>query len=286
MKIRISIFIILTAMVNCAGLTKMSSGSGSSEIVKKNGYKADIRKVSVASVYSTEKKTLGDRADISIISYSGTVDGRAGEIFGDSFAGGDALDKLAAKLKITGFQDALKNLAESELGNESLRPETSKNLSTLIEKGKIDAIVLPFVTGGLDSIMTGKDVKFGLIVFNGKTSSSQIFALGNRIAVSPEEKKLAETSPDRAKAAVNASAMKNANELLDRLKKEVKNVQDVGPSAKQDDKLADNKETKKEEVSSSETAEEKKEPEVPKTAFERIYPPALFGFTALLWLIL
>ena len=56
--------------------------------------------------------------------------------------------------------------------------------------------------------------------------------------------------------------------------------------SKQENKLADNKETKKEETPVSETAEEKKEPEVPKTAFERIYPPALFGFTALLWLLL
>ena len=228
MKTKISIFIILLTLLNCAGLQKGSSVSGSPEIQKKNGYKADIRKVSVASVYNSEKKTLGDRTDVSIISYFGTVDGRAGEIFGDSFAGGDALDKLASRLKISGFQDSLKNLAESELGNESLRPETAKNLSLLIEKGKIDAIVLPFLTGGLDSIVGGKDVKFGLIVFSGKTSSVQIFALGSRIPVSPEDKKLAETSPDRAKAAVNAGAMKNANELLDRLKKEIRNVQDAG----------------------------------------------------------
>ncbi|HNF26790.1 MAG TPA: hypothetical protein PKV80_20110, partial [Leptospiraceae bacterium] len=179
-----------------------------------------------------------------------------------------------------------KNLAESELGNESLRPETARNLSLLIEKGKIDAIVLPFLTGGLDSIVVGKDVKFGLIVFSGKTSSVQIFALGSRIPVSPEDRKLAETSPDRAKAAVNAGAMKNANELLDRLKKEIRNVQDTAASSPQDNKVADNKETKKEDAASVETSEEKKEPEVPKTAFEKMYPPVLFGFTALLWLLL
>jgi hypothetical protein len=248
----------------CAsGGSKASSGE-SIQVEKKEGFNPSTKKVSTLNVYHLGKKKLGDKSDLIINTLGASIDGKISEIYGEGIVGGDAINTLAFKLKLKNFESSVQNLVESQLNGVSFTDESKKTLSTITEKGKIDALAVPVVTDGFDTLKAGGKVSIFVIIFDGKSSQIQIIGKMEGITAKPEDIALVETKQDQARANMNATLLTKANDLLDVMKKTIKGAPDP-TVAKVEPELKSEK---------SKTVREEAQPESKETSSE---PEALSG---------
>ncbi len=280
-NINLFILNILTIIFtfNCASSSVGGSSSSSSklEVIKKEGFNPNTKRVSTLSTYNLSSKKLNDKSDILFTTYGATVDGKISDIYGEGIVGGEAIAQLAAKLKLANFERAVANLVESELSGVPLSPDTQTTLNTIIEKGKIDAIAVPVISQGSGALVRGEPVNIVIIIYDGRSGKVQILGQYKQILAKPEDIKLAETQPDQAKANMNVTVLEKTNELLTAMQKEIKGTTTVA--------------TKKEEPSQTTKEEKPEEPLKPlddwlvsKIKFG--LGPIVVGFVLVLFLIL
>lgn len=279
-------FLLLVSLGFCVSTGSNSGGSGIS-IQKKDGFNSFTKRVSTLNVYHIGKKKLGDKSDLILNTLGVSVDGKISEIYGEGIVGGDAITNLAIKLRLKNFELAVQNLVESQISEVSFTENSKKTLSTITEKGKIDAIAVPAVTDGFDTLKTGGKVDLYIIIFDGKSGNIQILGKKEGISAKPEDIALLETKPDQARANMNLSMLNNSNELLDAIKKEIKsNTQNVASAAETEKPKTVSKEAyeSKETDKESEALSGVDEWLVNKTKFG--LGPMVMVFTALLFLFL
>lgn len=220
---KIILFIFTIAfVVDCASGGGGSSSSDAVKVTKKDGFNPSTKRVSTLSVYHLTKKKLNEKGDIVLLTYGATVDGKISEIYGEGIVGGEAIATLATKLKLGNFEKSVSNLVESELSGVPFTAESQKTLSTITEKGKIDALAVPVISQGSDSLMKGDTVEISIVIYDGKTGKVQIVGQHKKVQAKAEDIKLAETKADQARANINLTVIEKTNELLSAMQKEIK----------------------------------------------------------------
>jgi hypothetical protein len=222
MKILLSMLFTVALITNCASGGGGTSSSDTIKIVKKEGFNPNTKRVSTLSVYHLTQKKLNVKGDIVLLSYGATVDGRISEIYGEGIVGGEAIASLAAKLRLNNFEKSVSNLVESQLNGVPFTSDSQKTLSTITEKGKIEALAVPVISQGSDALMSGQTVEMSIIIYDGKSGKVQIVGQNMKVSAKPEDIKLAESKADQARANINLTVIERTNELLTSMRKEIK----------------------------------------------------------------
>jgi len=216
--------LLFFTMANCktGSQIKVEVGSGQFSINKKEGFNESTRRVSTLQIYNKSTKKLGDVSD-SISNIIGiTIDSKISQIYGESIVGGQAINDLANKLKLKDFDKAVQNLVASQLDNSALTNETKKTFSTIIEKGKIDALAIPVISTNSDKIFQGEKIQIHIIVFDGKTSNIQYLASSDLFSAKPDDITLYSSKPDQAKANSTALMIENTNKFMQNIQIAIK----------------------------------------------------------------
>jgi len=278
-----TLIFVITMFVNCASTSKEKSNF---TFQKNTSYRSDFKKVATAYVTVISTNAAFDKKDAGIATLQSLVTGKIDEIYGAGVAGGETLVALAKKLKLSDNWNSVitdvSNLAKSNIEtNFDLTPESKKTLDTMIAKGNIEAIAFPFVSEGTQALEKGNSISLGILVYDQKTTSILFKANLAEIKLSDETIKLFVTSPNNAKAKANAELLQAGILFGDNIQKEIKSKPgDAQTSTPQSDSGT---------VAATPTTEVKPDtdkPEEEKTKFEKYAPPGIFGFVALLWLIL
>lgn len=208
--------LIFFMIANCktGSQIKVEVGSGQFSINKKEGFNESTRRVSTLQIYNKSTKKLGDVSDPIANIIGITIDSKISQIYGESIVGGQAIADLANKLKLKDFDKAVQNLVDSQLDNSTLSNDTKKTFSTIIEKGKIDALAIPVVSISSEKMFQGEKIQIHLIVFDGKTSNIQYLASSDLYSAKPEDITLYSTKPDQAKANSTALMIENTNKFM------------------------------------------------------------------------
>ena len=207
-------FLLVLSITNCSSLGKKQEPVESPvKVEKTEGFNPDSKKIATMSVYNLDKKQLGDKSDIILVSFGASVDARIGEIYGNSVVGGDEITKLAAKLKLKDFDKTVENFAESAVSGGVLSEASIKTLSTITSKGKIDSLALPIVSGGFDTLKTGNEISIVIAIFEAKTAKIGLIGKHSAIKAKQEDITLAESKPDQAKANMMLGLLEK-NEIL------------------------------------------------------------------------
>ena len=193
---------------------KVEAGNGQFSINKKEGFNESTKRVSTLQIYNKSTKKLGDVSDPIANIIGITIDSKISQIYGESIVGGQAIADLANKLKLKDFDKAVQNLVDSQLDSSTLSNDTKKTFSTIIEKGKIDALAIPVVSISSEKMFQGEKIQIHLIVFDGKTSNIQYLASSDLYSAKPEDITLYSTKPDQAKANSTALMIENTNKFM------------------------------------------------------------------------
>ncbi len=288
------ILILILFLFNCAGGANLKNPSidSSFTLKKKEGFNPNTKRVSTLSLYNRDTKKIGDVSDLIANIVGTTLDGKVGDLYGDAIVGGAAIKEIATKLKLKDFDKSIQNLIESQLDGTPLTPETKKNLVTITEKGKVDSLAFPVLSGGTDKIMKGDSVDLSLIVFDGKSGSIQYIASKTKIAAKPEDIKLFSSKPDQARANTTSVFIEAVNAFMKSVQAELK-PQSVVASKDSAPSKVDQPAAAKETAPVPETNSESKEKEALQPLDEWMVKrikvglgPLVTGFTGFLFLIL
>lgn len=278
-----TLIFVITMFVNCASTSKEKSNF---TFQKNTSYRSDLKKVATAYVIVNSTNAAFDKKDAGIATLQSLVTSKIDEIYGAGVAGGETLVALAKKLKLSDNWNSVitdvSNLAKSNVeANLDLTPESKKTLDTMISKGNIDAIAFPFVSEDTLALEKGNSISLGILVYDQKTTSILYKAKHAEIKLSDETIKLFVTSPNNAKAKANAELLQAGLLFGDNLQKEIKSkpgtVPTSGPQPNSETVAA---------PSATEVKPDGEKPDEEKTKFDKYAPPGIFGFVALLWLIL
>jgi len=207
--------LIFFVIVNCKTGSQMKMEPGNQvSFNKKEGYNESTRKVSTLLIYNKSSKKLGDLSDSIANVIGATIDTKVSQIYGESIVGGQAINELANKLKLKDFDKAVQNIVESQLDTATLTNDSKKTFSTIIEKGKIDALAIPVISSNSDKMFQGEKIQIHLIVFDGKSSNIQYVASSDLFAAKPEDITLYSSKPDQAKANSTALMIENTNKFM------------------------------------------------------------------------
>lgn len=287
------LFLLIFLLINCksTGNLKTNLDDNSYSFTKKEGFNQSTKKVSTLSVYLRDTKKIAEPSDVFSNIVGNSIDAKIGEIYGEAMVGGNAIKEIAVKLKLKDFDKSIQNLVESQLDGVPLLPETKKIFQTITEKGKIDSLAFPVLSGGTEKILKNEKVEVSLIVFDGKSGSVQYTAKKNKLGMKPEDFSLLQSKPDQARANTTAVLLEAINAFMLKVQTDVKPESMVSKPQKD--------ETKKEAQTStaSSTSETKDSEPKEKEALEPLdewlvkrikvgLGPLMVGFVGFLFLFL
>ncbi|MDX1957259.1 MAG: hypothetical protein SFU98_01735 [Leptospiraceae bacterium] len=223
MKKILLLIVGISAIANCSSLGgSKSSGDSSIKVEKKSGFNATTKRVSTLSVYNLSKKKLNFKGDIALTGFANTVDAKIGNIYGDEIVGGEAISTLASKLRLSNFEKAVDNLVEVGLNGGKLSEDSKKTLSTITDKGKIDALAVPIASDTSDLLKNKGSIDLSVVIFNGKSGDVEIVGQSKGIKADKELEETLAGKPDQAIAKLNLFVIGKTSELMNQIREVVK----------------------------------------------------------------
>ncbi len=210
-------------LTNCAALSKKNTSTSTSiSIVKSSEYSRENKKISTFPAYFLEEAKLDDKTDSIVSVYGTSIQSKINEMNGNNIEGGDAIVNVISKLKLNEpFQKAIKDFATN--GNK-ISSDTSKFLSDLAEKTKVDGFVLPVISGGYENLKKGNPIDLKLFLYDSSLKSVSLSASYSGVKATSEEIITASQNNDQGRAIVTANILKKTNELMEAIRKDTKSV--------------------------------------------------------------